>query len=81
MRNKTNKNILNIVLVCLAFFVSADMLSANNPVRIDTVRTQLVIPRPALESVPTPLVKSPTDPIASARVTVFSTASSPEKKR
>ena len=62
MRIKTNKNILTLMLVCLTL-MSADMLSAVNPVRIDTVRTQLVIPRPALESVPTPLVKSPTDPI------------------
>lgn len=63
MRIKTNKNIFNIVLVCLVLMGSADMLSAINPVRIDTARTQLVIPRPALESVPTPLVKSPSDPI------------------
>lgn len=63
MRIKTNKNIFNIVLVCLVLMGSADMLSAINPVRIDTARTQLVIPRPALESVPTPLVKSASDPI------------------
>ena len=63
MTVKTNKNILTLMLVCLAGFLSADMLSAVNPVRIDTTRTQLVIPRPALESLPTPLVKSPSDPI------------------
>ena len=63
MTVKTNKNILTLMLVCLAGFLSADMLYAVNPVRIDTTRTQLVIPRPALESLPTPLVKSPTDPI------------------
>ena len=63
MRVKTNKNILNIVLVCLVLLGSADMLSAINPVRIDTSKAQLVIPRPALESVPTPLVKSASDPI------------------
>ena len=51
------------MLVCLAGFLSADMLYAVNPVRIDTARAQLVIPRPALESLPTPLVKSPSDPI------------------
>ncbi|MBO7192421.1 MAG: peptidoglycan DD-metalloendopeptidase family protein [Bacteroidales bacterium] len=44
-------------------FLSAGKLSAISPVRIDTTRTQLVIPRPALESLPTPLVKSPSDPI------------------
>ena len=63
MRVKTNRNILNIVLVCLVLIGSADMLSAVNPIRIDTSRAQLVIPRPALESVPTPLVKSASDPI------------------
>ena len=63
MTVKTNKNILTLMLVCLAGFLSADMLYAANPVRIDTARTQLVIPRPALESLPTPLVKSPSDPI------------------
>ena len=63
MTVKTNKNILTLMLVCLAGFLSADMLYATNPVRIDTARTQLVIPRPALESLPTPLVKSPSDPI------------------
>ena len=54
---------MNIVLVCLVLIGSADMLSAVNPIRIDTSRAQLVIPRPALESVPTPLVKSASDPI------------------
>ena len=63
MRIKTNKNIFIVLFVCLAGLLSADKLSAINPVRIDTSRTRLVIPRPALESLPTPLVKSPTDPI------------------
>mgnify|MGYP003288884337 CR=1 FL=1 len=63
MRIKTNKNILNIVLVCMVLFGTADKLSAINPVRIDTAKAQLVIPRPALESVPTPLVRSASDPI------------------
>ena len=63
MTVKTNKNILSIVFVCMAALLSADKLSAINPVRLDTSRTHLVIPRPALESLPTPLVKSPTDPI------------------
>lgn len=43
--------------------LSADLLCAADPVRIDTTKARLVIPRTALESVPTPLVKSPTDPI------------------
>ena len=63
MRIKTNKIIFTVLLVCVAGLLSADRLSAVNPVRIDTVRTQLLIPRPALESLPTPLVKSPSDPI------------------
>ena len=63
MRVKTNKNIFIVLFVCLAGLLSADKLSAMNPVRIDTSRAHLVIPRPALESLPTPLVKSPTDPI------------------
>jgi len=49
--------------VCMAALLYADKLCAVNPVRIDTARTRLVIPRPALESLPTPLTKSPTDPI------------------
>ena len=63
MRITTNKNILTILFVCLAGLLSADKLSAMTPVRIDTSRTHLVIPRPALESLPTPLVKSSSDPI------------------
>ncbi len=49
--------------VCMAALLYADKLCAVNPVRIDTARARLVIPRPALESLPTPLTKSPTDPI------------------
>lgn len=63
MRRKTNRNIFTLLLVCMMGFLSADMLCAAVPVRIDTARARLVIPRAALESVPTPLVKSPTDPI------------------
>lgn len=47
----------------MAALLYADKLCAVNPVRIDTARARLVIPRPALESLPTPLTKSPTDPI------------------
>ena len=49
--------------VCMAALLYADKLCAVNPVHIDTARARLVIPRPALESLPTPLTKSPTDPI------------------
>lgn len=50
------------MLVCASAVLSSDRLSAVNPVRIDTIRTHLVIPRPALESLPS-LLKSPTDPV------------------
>ena len=63
MKNTTNKIILTLMLVCQAALMPADKLFAANPVRIDTSRIHLVIPRPALESLPTPLVKSPTDPV------------------
>ena len=44
------------------FFISAAALYGTNPVRLDTLKTQLVIPRPALESLKS-LVKSSSDPI------------------
>ena len=62
MTIKTNKKIF-MLFVCMAALLYADKLCAVNPVRIDTARARLVIPRPALESLPTPLTKSPTDPI------------------
>ena len=62
MTINTNKKIF-ILFVCMAALLYADKLCAVNPVRIDTARARLVIPRPALESLPTPLTKSPTDPI------------------
>lgn len=52
-----------MLFVCMAALLYADKLCAVNPVRIDTAKARLVIPRPALESLPTPLTKSPTDPI------------------
>ena len=52
-----------MLFVCMAALLYADKLCAVNPVHIDTARARLVIPRPALESLPTPLTKSPTDPI------------------
>ena len=62
MTINTNKKIF-MLFVCMAALLYADKLCAVNPVRIDTARARLVIPRPALESLPTPLTKSPTDPI------------------
>ena len=62
MTINTNKKIF-MLFVCMAALLYADKLCAVNPVRIDTAKARLVIPRPALESLPTPLTKSPTDPI------------------
>ncbi len=62
MNIKTNKKILTLVLVCLTAFLSADMLYANAPVRIDTVKLKVHIPRPALDPVPSSMLL-PTDPI------------------
>ena len=62
MVRKTIRNIFTYMLVCASAVLTSDKLSAVNPVRIDTVRTHLVIPRPALESLPS-LMTSPTDPI------------------
>lgn len=62
-RTKTNKNILKFMLACMTVLLSAGSVSAVTPARIDTAKARLVIPRKAVESVPTPLVKSPTDPI------------------
>ncbi len=62
MTINTKRNIL-MSFVCMAALLYADKLCAVNPVRIDTAKARLVIPRPALESLPTPLTKSPTDPI------------------
>lgn len=49
--------------VTLALIAGAMSVSyAVNPIRLDTIRTQLVVPRPALEPVKS-LTKSPSDPI------------------
>ncbi len=46
----------------MAGVLSADKIFASNPIRIDTARTRLVIPRPALQPVPN-WMKPPSDPI------------------
>ena len=52
-----------LILTAQAFMAGAlSVTYAINPVRIDTVRTQLVVPRPALEPLKS-LVTSPTDAI------------------
>ena len=51
-----------LIMTLLALFMSAGISEAVNPVRIDTVRTHLVVPRPALEPLKS-LITSPSDPI------------------
>lgn len=52
-----------LILTALAFMAGTlSVTYAINPVRIDTVRTQLIVPRPALEPLKS-LVTSPTDAI------------------
>lgn len=53
--------ILNLIL-CIAVMLAADFVNAINPVRLDTTKTTLVIPRPALEPLKS-LMVSPDDPI------------------
>lgn len=53
--------ILNLIL-CIAVMLAADVVNAINPVRLDTTKTTLVIPRPALEPLKS-LMVSPDDPI------------------
>ena len=51
--------------VCVELAIIAGAMSVSyavNPIRLDTIRTQLVVPRPALEPVKS-LTKSPSDPI------------------
>ena len=51
--------------VCVALALIAGAMSVSyavNPIKLDTIRTQLVVPRPALEPVKS-LTKSPSDPI------------------
>ena len=51
--------------VCVALAIIAGAMSVSyavNPIKLDTIRTQLVVPRPALEPVKS-LTKSPSDPI------------------
>lgn len=60
--NTLNKNILTILFVCLTVFLSTDNLYADTPIKIDTVRLKVHIPRPALEPIPNSM-RLPVDPI------------------
>ena len=58
-------NIFSKFFTCVVFMavmLFPTVTKAINPVRLDTIKTQLVIPRPALEPVKS-LVTSPSDPI------------------
>lgn len=52
----------SIAVVATAWLAFPTESSANKPVRIDTIRTHLVVPRPALEPLKS-LITSPSDPI------------------
>ena len=52
----------SVAVVATAWLAFPTDSSANSPVRIDTIRTHLVIPRPALEPLKS-LITSPSDPI------------------
>ena len=58
---KTIKKYL-MLFVGIAALSAADELRAASPVRIDTVKTHLVIPRPAIDPVHS-LFRSPSDPV------------------
>ena len=58
---KTIKKYL-MLFVGIAALSAADELRAASPVRIDTVKTRLVIPRPAIDPVHS-LFRSPSDPV------------------
>lgn len=50
------------LFVGIVALAAADELRASSPVRIDTVKARLVIPRPAVDPVPT-LFRTPSDPV------------------
>ena len=62
MYRKTIGKYIITVFVGAAALAGADELRAESPVRIDTVKTRLIIPRPAIESI-TSLYKSASDPV------------------
>ena len=56
------RNVIRFFLVGIAAMAAADELRANGPVKLDTLKTQLDVVRPALEPV-APLTRSPFDPV------------------
>ena len=63
MKTSRNKILLALLSVCVSALLPAHRLYSATPWKIDTIRTHIVIPRPAYESLPTPLFRSPSDPI------------------
>ena len=58
-------NIFSKIFTCVVFMavmLFPTITKAINPVRLDTIKTQLIVPRPALEPLKS-LVTSPSDPI------------------
>ena len=62
MIKTTVKKSIITLFVGIAALAAADELRADSPVRIDTTKPRLIIPRPALEPVKS-LMKSPSDPV------------------
>lgn len=59
---RTIKKYVIAGFVGIAALAAADELRASTPVIVDTVKTHLVIPRPAVDPVPS-LFRSPSDPV------------------
>ena len=58
----SRRHIRHVYTALVALCALAFSAEASSPVRIDTTKAQLLIPRPALEPIKS-LVKSPSDPI------------------
>ena len=62
MIRATVKKYIITLFVGIVAFAAADELRASSPLKIDTVKTHLVIPRPAIDPVK-PLYRSAADPV------------------
>lgn len=56
------RNIFLLSVICLSVFLKADVLCAYNSTKIDTVKSHLIIERPALSPLKS-LITSPSDPV------------------
>lgn len=62
MQKRIIQKYIIALFVGIAAMAAADELRASTPIRLDTVKTQLVIPRPAVDPVPS-LFKASSDPV------------------